>query len=231
MPIHSLVLLLLLLLISFVNGQSNNKNSSIECPFRLSCSDINQILEFPALPIPVKLRVTYINCKSQRLFLSDPQNCLSSLFLTHNFSLFYPFRSYFSSSNNITFFNCSSVREHHLKSWDQTVSDAQDMLSCPIYAADFTQSFIKLDLLRCTRMFDKVLPIEYSYIRDNGFYLTWSETNFDSQCLEDQYELPLPSKSKKNNTSIILVTTGEQNRLYIYNFSLYFYPFLFQFFV
>jgi hypothetical protein len=64
-------------------------------------------------------------------------------------------------------------------------------------------------------MFDKVLPIEYSYIRDNGFYLTWSETNFDSQCLEDQYELPLPSKSKKNDTSIILVTTGEQNRLYI----------------
>ncbi|WJX10094.1 hypothetical protein P8452_00857 [Trifolium repens] len=82
------------------------------------------------------------------------------------------------------------------------------MLSCPIYAADFTQSFIKLDLLRCTRMFDKVLPIEYSDIRDNGFYLSWSETNFDSQCLEDQYELPLPNKLKKNDTSIILVTTG-----------------------
>ncbi|CAJ2674654.1 unnamed protein product [Trifolium pratense] len=215
MEIHSL--LLLLLLISFVNGLNNNKNSSIECPFRLSCSDNDQIIEFPALPVPVKLRVTYINCKSQYLYLSDPQNCLSSIFLTHNFSLFYPLRpyvscckkgAYFSSSNNFTFFNCSSVGEHHLKSWDQITADAQDMLSCPIYVADSTQSFIKLDLLSCTRMFEKVLPIEASDIRDNGFYLSWSETNFDSQCLDDQYELPLPKKSKKNDKSIILVTTG-----------------------
>jgi len=150
----------LLLLMNLVNGQ-NNDNSSFECPFRLSCSrKKNQIIEFPADPVPVKLLVTDIDCQSQQLYLSHPQNCLSSIFVTHNFSLFYPFSlaSLFnlpSSVNNITFFNCSSVGQH-LRSREQANPGAQDMLSCPIYVADSSESVIELDLLRCTGMFDKV---------------------------------------------------------------------------
>ncbi|GAU21213.1 hypothetical protein TSUD_11300 [Trifolium subterraneum] len=76
------------------------------------------------------------------------------------------------------------------------------MLSCPIYVADSTESVVDLDLLRCTRMLDKVLPIQASDIRLNSVILTWSKTNFPSQCLE------LHNRSKKNHTSIILETIG-----------------------
>jgi hypothetical protein len=202
--------LLQLLLMNLGNGQIlNNNNSSIECPFRLSCSqygvqDKDQILEFRSLPKSEKMVVTFLDCKFEEITLSHQQNCLSSLFLTHNVSVFYPFRSEF-PFRNITFFNCSSVTQHHLKSRDQTYTYAQDMLSCPIYVADSTESVVKLDLLRCTRMFDKVLPTKASYIRGNYLHMNWSETNFDSQCLE--YELH--NKSKKNHTSIILETIGE----------------------
>jgi hypothetical protein len=168
----------------------------------------NQILEFPALPNPVKLLAKRIDCKSQTLRLSDPQNCLSSLLSTHNISLFYPFQIQpLSSSNNIiTFFNCSSLRQHYLKSSEYSIyANPQDMLSCPIYLADSTESVVELDLLRCTRMFDKVLPVDVTNIRGNYLHVNWSETNFDSQCLE--YELH--NKSKKNHTSIILETIGE----------------------
>jgi hypothetical protein len=216
---------LLLLFISFVNGQNNN-NMSIECPFHISCSHTyNQILKFPSLPVSEKLILNDIDCKFQVLDLSHPKKCFSSFFLTYNFSVFYPFRSNF-PFRNITFFNCSSVTQHHLKSRDQTYTYAQDMLSCPIYVADSTESVVKLDLLRCTRMFDKVLPTKASYIRGNYLHMNWSETNFDSQCLE--YELH--NKSKKNHTSIILETIGELNRLYLYIPSVLFLFFIFQFF-
>lgn len=200
----TMLALLLLLSMNLVNGQ-NNDNSSVECPFRLSCSrNKNQIIEFPADPVPVKLLVTDIDCQSQQLYLSHPQNCLSSIFVTHNFSLFYPFSfaSLFnrpSSVNNVTFFNCSSVGQH-LRSWEQTKPGAQDMLSCPIYVADLSESVIELDLLRCTRMFDKVLPIDLSF-RNNYLKLNWSEQTFHSQCLQPQI--------KSKHTSIIAATTGE----------------------
>lgn len=202
----TILALLLLLSMNLVNGQNNN-NSSVECPFRLSCSsNKQQYLEFPSKPVSKKFLIRDIDCKLKHLVLSDPQNCLPSLFLTNNFSLFYPFQSDF-SYNNITFFNCSSVGVHHLKSWDQRNPDVQDMLSCPIYATDSTESVVELDLLSCTRMFNKVLPVTASYyIRYNALSLSWSETAFPSQCLEyDQ----IHNKSKKNLTSIILVTTGE----------------------
>jgi len=202
----TILALLLLLSINLVNGQ-NNDNSSVECPFRLSCSRYkNQYLEFPSKPVSKKFLIRDIDCKLKNLVLSDSQKCLPRLFLTNNFSLFYPFQSD-SSYNNITFFNCSSVGVHHLKSWDQRNPGVQDMLSCPIYATDSTDSVVELDLLSCTRMFDKVLPVSARFdIMYNTVSLSWSETTFPSQCLEyDQ----LHHKSKKKLTSIILVTTGE----------------------
>ncbi|PNX97227.1 receptor-like protein kinase, partial [Trifolium pratense] len=76
------------------------------------------------------------------------------------------------------------------------------MLSCPIYVAESTESVVELDLLSCTRMFVKVLPIWAFGIGQNSLSLSWSKTNFRSQCLE------LHNKSKKNHTSIILETIG-----------------------
>lgn len=208
MSVTIILALLLLHLMNFVNCLNNNY-SSIRCPFRLSSSNNkHQILEFPSLPVSVKFIVEDIDCKGKQIVLSDSHNCLPSLFLTHNVSLFYPFHFQsdfpFSSSYNVTFFNCSSVRQHHLKSWDNTNPGAQDMLSCPIYVADPTESIVDLDLLRCTRIFDKVFPIDAIDIRLNNLELNWSETNFDSRCLECE----LHNKSK-NHTSIILETTGE----------------------
>ncbi|XP_004498420.1 rust resistance kinase Lr10-like [Cicer arietinum] len=204
-----LALLLLLLLMKFGSCHQSNK-SSIICPYRLSCSNhFNQTIEFPSLPNPTRFHVIDIDCQSQRLYLSHPQNCLSNLFLDNNFSLFFPFETPYPFSNNITFFNCSNLvgkHQHHLKSFEQyTYYDKQDMLSCPIYFADSTESVVELDLLQCTRMFDKVLPVLASELRVQYAVLSlkWSETNFDSQCLE--YELH--NKSKKH-TSIILATTG-----------------------
>jgi hypothetical protein len=52
-------------------------------------------------------------------------------------------------------------------------------------------------------MFDKLLPIEAFYIRQNDLPLSWLGTNFQSQCLE------LHNKSKKKQTLIILETIGE----------------------
>jgi len=206
MSLTVLALLLLLVSVNLVNGQ-NNDNSSVECPFRLSCSRYkNQYLEFPSKPVSKKFLIRDIDCKLKNLVLSDSQKCLPRLFLTNNFSLFYPFQSD-SSYNNITFFNCSSVGVHHLKSWYQRNPGVQDMLSCPIYATDPYESVVDLDLLSCTRMFDKVLPVSARFhIMFNTVRLSWSETTFPSQCLEyDQ----LHHKSKKKLTSIILVTTGE----------------------
>ncbi|XP_058724648.1 rust resistance kinase Lr10-like [Vicia villosa] len=204
MLLKTILALLLLQLIKRGNGLNNN-NSSIRCPFRLSCSpNKNQILEFPSLP--EKFTVRYIDCELKELSLYHPQNCFSSLLLTHNLSLFYPFRlqsDFRFRSYNVTFFNCSSVRQHRLKSWDDTNPGAQDMLSCPIYVADSTESVVDLDLLRCTRILDKVFPIDAFNIRLNYLRLTWSETNFDSRCLE--YEL---RNKSKNHTPIILETTG-----------------------
>ncbi|KEH40314.1 receptor-like kinase [Medicago truncatula] len=171
----TILALLMLLSVNLVNGQ-NNDNSSVECPFHLSCSRYkNQYLEFPSKPVSKKFLVRDIDCKLKNLVLSDSQNCLPRFFLTNNFSLFYPFQSD-SSNANITFFNCSSVGVHHLKSWDQRNPGVQDMLSCPIYATDSTDSAVELDLLSCTRMFDKVLPASARFdIMYNTVSLIWTK--------------------------------------------------------
>jgi hypothetical protein len=76
------------------------------------------------------------------------------------------------------------------------------MLSCPIYVTYSDESVIELDLFPCTRMFDKVLPIDYiNDIRENHLRLNWSEKTFHSQCL--QYE---KHNTLSKNSSIILAT-------------------------
>lgn len=162
--------LLMLLLINLGNGQND---PSIRCPFRLSCArrhNNQQVLEFPAFPVPARFQVIDIDCKSQELFLSDTQNCLPRLFLRNNYSLFYPFRLASPLvSYNITFFNCSSVAQHHLKSWEQTNPGAQDMLSCPIYAAGFGESVVGLDLFRCTKILDQAQLSQIELVRNKSW--------------------------------------------------------------
>ncbi|XP_057440957.1 rust resistance kinase Lr10-like isoform X2 [Lotus japonicus] len=155
------------------------------------------MIEFPALPVPVRLLVNYIDCERREILLSDPDHCLPRLFLRHNFSLFYPLRpSSSQSSYNTSFFDCSSVGQHHLRSWVQNSSNAQDMLSCPIYVADPGESVVDLDLFQCTKMFDQVLPLFSDDVRQNSLQLEWPETNFDRGCLRCEHKLKNKSKRR-----------------------------------
>lgn len=61
------------------------------CGYRLSCTDNMTMLEFPAVPDPIRLLVTYIDYESQYLITSDPCLCLPSLYLKLHNSSIYPF--------------------------------------------------------------------------------------------------------------------------------------------
>ncbi|XP_057440959.1 rust resistance kinase Lr10-like isoform X2 [Lotus japonicus] len=74
-----LALLMLLLLMSVGNGHND---TSIQCPFRLSYADnsTDPMIEFPALPVPVRFLVTELDCELRMMLLSYPENCLPMLF-------------------------------------------------------------------------------------------------------------------------------------------------------
>ncbi|XP_061336784.1 rust resistance kinase Lr10-like [Gastrolobium bilobum] len=194
MTMLALVMLLLMNLGDAQNGPS------IPCPFRVSCTQNNKMLEIPVVRVPVKLVVSHIDYRLQTLEAYDPENCLPELFLRLNYSSFLPFFK-FVEPYNISFFNCSSVGQRHLRNMYQIEEDAQDMLSCPIYMAYSEQSIVDLDLISCTKLFDQVFPFSPFAIMRNSFSLVWSETNFDSRCFE------CTQKSKKP-TSIFLTAAG-----------------------
>ncbi|KAJ1379329.1 hypothetical protein SESBI_47003 [Sesbania bispinosa] len=194
---YSLLMVLLMKLGSAQNG----------CPFRLTCTQNKKMLELPAVPVPVKLLVSDIDYGTRTLEAHDPENCLPRLFLRLNYSSFYPFSGVdygYGDRNNISFFDCSSVGKRHLRNNYQIQDDAQDMLSCPIYAADDFDGIIDTDLVSCTKLFefDRVLPVPAYEIQRNSLSLGWSDTNFDRSCFDCKH------KSKKKTTSILLATAG-----------------------
>ncbi|KAJ1439195.1 Serine-threonine/tyrosine-protein kinase, catalytic domain [Sesbania bispinosa] len=200
MTILSLLMVLLMKLGSAENGPSNR------CPFHLSCTQNKLMLELPAVPVPVKLLVSVIYDETQTIVAHDPENCLPRLILKLNYSSFLPFSgadSGYGARNKISFFDCSSAGKRHLRNYYQTQDDAQDMLSCPIYAADYYEnSIVDLDLVSCTKLFDRVLPIPAYDIQSNSLVLGWSDTNIDRGCFDCKH------KSKKKTTTIILSTAA-----------------------
>jgi hypothetical protein len=178
------------------------------------------ILELPAHPVPIKLRVSYINYRLQLLEAHDLENCLPRLLLQqHNFtSLIYPFRivsstpSQLDDFTNISFFDCSPLRQHHLTDHYSYYANyehvQQDMISCPIYVAAFDEDVVELNLVSCTKLPERDLPLilpgDSVYgIQQNSMFLSWSETNLDKECLECKH------KSKKKTITIILSSAGE----------------------
>jgi hypothetical protein len=194
------------------------KIPTIRCPFNISCNHHNQkIIELPAYPVPIKLIISHINYTSQVLEARDPENCLPRLLLHSNFSsAIFPFRiidgsglhSQFDEFTNISFFDCSSLQ----KDYQMYGDEQQDMISCPIYMAAFEDDMVELNLVFCTKLSQRVLPlIRYfpveSYngltIRQTSISLSWLETNFDKGCF----------KCKNKSKKIILSSAGEIHSL------------------
>ncbi|KAK2453255.1 rust resistance kinase Lr10 [Trifolium repens] len=209
-----------LMLVPLLGNQHEQNSLSIGCPFNLNCTHHNHmILELPAHPVPIKLRVSYINYRLQLLEAHDLENCLPRLLLQqHNFtSSIYPFQivsstpSQFDDFTNISFFDCSALRQHHLTdhysyyvNYEQV---QQDMISCPIYVAAFDEDVVELNLVSCTKLPERDLPLilpgDSVYgIQQNSMFLSWSETNLDKECLECKH------KSKKKTITIILSSAG-----------------------
>ncbi|XP_024629923.2 rust resistance kinase Lr10 [Medicago truncatula] len=195
--------------ISLLISLLGNGLPSIGCPFNLSCTHDNKILELPAYPVPIKLLIRDINYTSQVLEARDPEHCFPRLLLQPNFSSsIFPFRIIdgsrfpvlYNEFTHISFFDCSSLGQRYLR-W---VHSQQDMISCPIYIAGFYDDVVELNLVSCTKLSQRVSPLilsdESVYgIQQNSILLSWSGTTIDKGCLECKH------KSKKK---IILSSAG-----------------------
>lgn len=201
-------------LMLLLGNSENIPFPSMGCPFKISCTHDSKIIELPAFPVPMKLLVNEINYTSQVLQAHDPGNCLPRLFLQHNFpSAIFPFRissrSLYTREppkfTNISFFDCSSSGQRYRWKDVDIYEPQQDMVSCPIYMAVFNEDMVYSNLVSCTKLSQPVSPLNLSYwsldyIQQNSILLSWSETNFDKECLECKH------KSKKK---IILSSAGE----------------------
>ncbi|KAF7816705.1 rust resistance kinase Lr10-like [Senna tora] len=142
--------------------------------FDLTCThNHHTLLEFPALPLPIKLQVNYIDYTSRYISVSDPENCLPRQFLRLNHSSISPFHFlimpdslYFST---IYFFNCPPNK-----------------FSCPIYAAMSASSVdgavLSSTLIFCTKL-NETIPSSFGYtsLPQNELGLWWSKPNC-SEC-------------------------------------------------
>jgi len=197
------------------------KIPTIGCPFNLSCNHNKKIIELPAYPVPIKLLISHINYTSQVLRARDPENCLPRLLLLQsNFtSSIFPFRIIYESAlyeqfgefTNISFFECSSLVQRYLNdSYQLQGVEQEDMISCSIFMAGFRQNMVRLNLVSCTKLSQRVSPLFLPEeplhglgIRQNSISLSWSETNLDKGCFK------CSNKSKK----IILSSAGETHSL------------------
>ncbi|KAL9331039.1 hypothetical protein ACSQ67_000649 [Phaseolus vulgaris] len=140
----------------------------------LSCTENNQTM----LAIrTMKLLVSQISYRRQVFSLTDPENCFSNKFnQTINFIRSYQFESpYERPHNNLSFFNCTSAENPHLRHQYEDGSDSQDMVSCPIYIFNSFESVLQLDLTSCTKMFDLTAPIPS--LESGILYLRWPKPN------------------------------------------------------
>jgi hypothetical protein len=203
---HSKLIILFLLLFLIKSGSGHDECRELSCglyeplvrfPFQLVkgpqdrctfpefclyCDDDHgkkkTMLSLPTTSGPIKFFVDEINYKPQSIQLSDPDDCLPMKFLKLNSSSFLPYQFYSESKEKISFFNCSSVRKHHLRNNDQTFQDAQDMTTCPIYVSNSYDSVVILDLVSCTKMFDVSFISLQQYCPPYHFLsLSWPKQN------------------------------------------------------
>ncbi|KAG4944284.1 hypothetical protein JHK85_048930 [Glycine max] len=120
----------------------------------------------------VKLQVSYINYENHEIGLKDPENCLPHKFLQINDSLIHPYKfDDEAKTSKLSFFNCSSVEHQHLRNYQQSLSDSQDMISCPIYVSDLddnTSSAEDFHVLYPDWMHDLVHGDVHIHVEDEG---------------------------------------------------------------
>ncbi|RYR06276.1 hypothetical protein Ahy_B06g086034 [Arachis hypogaea] len=201
LPRTTMPALLLLLLVSLnlsigiCYQDGDGDDDPVGCPVRVYCLENNtNILELPGSSSSVKLPVGYINYTSQTLQIYDPKNCLPELFLTLNYSSFYPFRyikhsldfdSYDDSlePTNCTFFDCSSVVPAGILIGG--IYYEEYLLSCPIYNSFDEDDVVEANLIFCTKLARHVLPISVCNYRTQlspSLYFGWSTKTFKSGC-------------------------------------------------
>ncbi|XP_073223189.1 rust resistance kinase Lr10-like [Cicer arietinum] len=122
---------------------------------------------------PIKFLVNYIDYYQHKISITDPENCLPKKFLKLINSSFLPYKLDPQSMTTKSFFNCSSVKKPHLRNYDQTFKDSQDMITCPIYMSNAYDSVLQLDLISCTKMFD----LNASTLEIGKLILSWPNPN------------------------------------------------------
>jgi len=244
----TLLLLLLLMLFLIRTGDAHK-----ECDEELPCGPNQPLIRFPfqlikkmdepcsypriclscteksetMLVLPtMKLQVDSIDYQSQEIRLSDPENCFSNKFMQIiNFIRSYQLESYDGPHNNLSFFNCTSAGNSHLRNNYYS----QDIVTCPIYISNSLESVLRLDLTSCTKMFDITAPI--ASIGWNNLFLRWLKPN----CAECKGQGKRCEWKTNNNTgdiecfeckpkrihvpkSFIFATTGEIRHSYTFAF-------------
>jgi len=199
------MLLILLLLLLINNGSSHEECKESPCgpnqplikfPFQLlkessqhgcvypefclSCTKNKKtMISLPTTSGPVPFSVSEIDYESQSISISDLNNCLPQMLPKLNTSLFQFYQFDTKLATTVVFFNCSSVRNRHLRNYDQSSQESQDMITCPIYPTNSNDSVLELDLLSCTKMsqFQFNAPIKVSDLTLNRLSLRWPELN------------------------------------------------------
>ncbi|XP_058724645.1 rust resistance kinase Lr10-like [Vicia villosa] len=200
----SLMMLLLMLMLTINNGSSIDECREMSCgqdepiirfPFQLVdessqdqclypefclyCTHYKEtMLSLPTTSGPIKFLVDVIDYESNQISVRDPENCMLKIILKLNNSPFLPYRFYPVSeteTTEVSFFNCSSARKQHLRNYNQIYPESQNMITCPIYVSESSESVLKLDLTSCIKIPN--LSIPQSYLLDNFLYLGWLEQN------------------------------------------------------
>ncbi|KAK2453208.1 rust resistance kinase Lr10 [Trifolium repens] len=151
----------------------------------------------PTTTGPIKFIVHDIDYESNKISVSDPDNCISEKFFKLNTSSFLPYRFYSEYEIKISFFNCSSIGKRYLRNPDMFSQDSQDMITCPIYASETFDSVFRLDLLSCTKMFDAL--VMQQGLTFNSLNLRWTEQNC-TECLAKDMKCKWKTNSTKGET-------------------------------
>ena len=202
----TLIMLMILLLLLLINNGSSHEEckespcghnqSPIKFPFQLvkessqdQCvypefclyytKNKKTMISLPTTSGPVPFFDSEINYKLRSISISDPGNCLPKMLPELNASSFQFYQFDTKLATTVFFFDCSSVRNRHLRNYDQSFSESQDMITCPIYPTNSNDSVLELDLLSCTKMsqFQLNAPITVSDLTLNRLSLRWPELN------------------------------------------------------
>ncbi|WJX10099.1 hypothetical protein P8452_00861 [Trifolium repens] len=151
----------------------------------------------PTTTGPIKFIVYDIDYESNTISVSDPDYCISEKFFKLNTSSFLPYRISSGYKTKISFFNCSSIRKRYLRNHDMYSRHSQDMITCPIYTSETSDSVLQLDLLSCTKMFDASMMQRGLTINSIG--LSWTKQNC-TECLAKGMECNWKTNTTKGET-------------------------------